>query len=80
MGPFRRYIAVCHPIVHRNLVHTHSLTRRVLFYTIPVVFLSVAVNITKFFETKVVAQNSIVKDESGNATITTYTIDITDLR
>ena len=48
-----RYIAVCFPIVHRDLVHTYSVAKRVMAYTGPVLILSLLINIPKFFETKV---------------------------
>ena len=78
---YYRYIAVCHPILHRTMVHTHSISRRVLFYTLPVVALSVLVNITKFFETKVVSHERWILEADGtNVTLTTYKIDVTELR
>ena len=69
-----RYIAVCHPLFHRDLVHTHSITKRVALYTVPVVIVSLLINIPKFFETKTVTRNI----HDGN--MTTYTIDVTELR
>ena len=76
-----RYIAVCHPILHRTMVHTHSIARRVAFYTGPVVVLSVLINVTKFLETKVVTHQRIITEADGsNVSITTYKIDITELR
>ena len=69
---FCRYIAVCYPLLHRDLVYTYSITKRVLVYTIPVLILSVLINIPKFMETKIVTKE--------NFNVTTYTIDVTDLR
>ena len=40
-----RYIAICHPLFHRDLVHTHSIAKRVALYTIPVVITSLLINI-----------------------------------
>ena len=71
-----RYIAVCHPLFHRDLVHTHSITKRVTFYTVPVVIVSFLINIPKFFETETVTRET--QNEDGN--MTTYTIDVTELR
>ena len=71
-----RYIAVCHPFFHRDLVHTHSITKRVTFYTVPVVIVSFLINIPKFFETETVTRET--QNEDGN--MTTYTIDVTELR
>ena len=53
---FIRYIAVCYPIVHRDLVHTYSVAKRVMAYTIPVLILSLLINIPKFLETKVITR------------------------
>ena len=76
-----RYIAVCHPIRHRAMVHSHCITKRVCFYTGPVVALSLVINVTKFLETKVVTQQSNIQEANGsNVSITTYKIDITELR
>ena len=79
-----RYIAVCFPILHRNLVHTHSITRRVAFYTGPVILISILINVPKFFETKVVKTTQrLFNDDSPNnssATFTVFKVEITDLR
>ena len=50
-----RYVAIIHPLLHRNLSVKYSVKQRVVFYTLPVVVVSVFVNIPKFLETKVVA-------------------------
>ena len=73
-----RYIAVCHPLFHRDLVHTHSIATRVVIYTIPVMIMAFLINVPKFFETKTVTRE--VKNEDGNMSMTTYTIDVTELR
>ena len=83
-----RYVAVCFPLLHRDLSYTYSVTTRVFAYTIPVITLSVLTNIPKFFETQLVvetAQVPAVKNETTGkviryANMTTYTIDVTDLR
>ena len=51
-----RYIAIIHPLLHRNLSVKYSMRKRVIFYTLPVVVISIFVNIPKFLETKVVAK------------------------
>ena len=81
-----RYIAVCCPILHRDLVHTYSVARRVVCYTGPVIVLSILLNIPKFLETKVVLDEEFMQrqDESGetplNVSVITYSIDVTELR
>ena len=80
---FFRYIAVCYPLLHRDLVHTYSVMRRVMIYTIPVVIVSLLINIPKFFETKIVRNMTELRDHnnvSETYNFTTYTIDVTDLR
>ena len=83
---FRRYIAVCFPLLHRDLVHTYSIMQRVTVYTVPVMILSILINIPKFLETKIVVditQSSDLDQESKTNVVfnvTTYTIDVTDLR
>ncbi len=62
--------------MHRDLAYTYSVGRRVAAYTVPVVILSVVVNVPKFMETKVVTET--VEEADGN--VTTYSIDVTDLR
>ena len=57
--------------------------RRVTFYTIPVIIVSVIVNIPKFFETKIVTNMQEMKDHSNisqSYNFTTYTVDVTELR
>ena len=71
-----RYIAVCHPLFHRDLVHTHSVGMRVTLYTISVVTASITINIPKFYETKILTREE--QGEDGNVTV--YTIDVTELR
>ena len=71
-----RYIAVCHPLFHRDLVHTHSVGMRVTLYTISVVTASITINIPKFYETKILTREE--QGEEGNVTV--YTIDVTELR
>ena len=71
-----RYIAVCHPLFHRDLVHSHSVGKRVTIYTIGVVIASIVINIPKFFETEILTKEK--PREEGNVTV--YTIDVTELR
>ena len=49
-----RYIAICFPIIYRNLSHSYTATKRVVASTLPVMLLSVFINLPKFFETKVI--------------------------
>ena len=49
-----RYIAICFPIIYRNLSHSYTATKRVVVSTLPVMLLSVFINLPKFFETKVI--------------------------
>ena len=53
-----RYVAICHPFVHRNISHSYSVRRRVIFYTLPVIMISIVINLPKFLETKAVATKS----------------------
>ena len=53
-----RYVAICHPFVHRNISHSYSVRRRVIFYTLPVIMISIVINLPKFLETKAVARKS----------------------
>ena len=76
--PYFRYIAVCFPLAHRDMSYTYSVERRVVGYTVPVVILAVVVNVPKFLETKVVTE--IRLDDVDGSNVTTYTIDVTDLR
>ena len=52
-----RYIAICYPLVHRNLSHSYTIAKRVAFYTIPVMILSILINLPKFWETRVVSES-----------------------
>ena len=54
--------------------------KRVMGYTIPVFIVSILINIPKFLETKVVIDQTLTQDDNGTYNITTYTIDVTDLR
>ena len=56
--------------------------RRVMIYTIPVIIVSLLINIPKFFETKIVRNMTELRDHNVSETynFTTYTIDVTDLR
>ena len=50
-----RYVAICHPLNHRILASSYSVRKRVVFYTLPVMLISVLINIPKILETKVIA-------------------------
>ena len=69
-------------MLHRDLSYTYSVTTRVFAYTIPVLTLSFIINIPKFFETQLVVETQSVLNADRNryVNITTYTIDVTDLR
>ena len=49
-----RYCAVCHPYTYRDLTHSNSVNKRVLLYVLPVILVSILLNIPKFFETRIV--------------------------
>jgi len=81
-----RYIAVCFPLVHRDLAYTYAVSQRVSFYAVPVCVLSVLVNAPKFLETQIITETAVVAVDnafSGKVDYfnhTTYTIDVTALR
>jgi len=81
--------------VHRDLVHTYSVAKRVMAYTIPVLIISLLINIPKFLETKVITRDDDVTDSSHQSDAVTlnessqqqpirvnkvYSIDVTELR
>ena len=49
-----RYLAVCRPLTYRALTVARSSRVRLALYLVPVIILSVAVNIPRFFETVIV--------------------------
>ncbi len=80
-----RYIAVCFPLVHRDLAHTYSVSTRVAIYAVPVAVVSVLTNVPKFLETRIVVETLATTEEgddgvAGEVNVTTYTIDVTELR
>lgn len=81
-----RYIAVCFPLLHRDLAYTYSVSKRVWAYTGPVMVVSILINIPKFLETQIVVETkSTLVNESDMSqpswvNVTTYTMDVTDLR
>ena len=79
---YDRYIAICSPLLHHDLVHTYSVMRRVTIYTVPVILVSLILNIPKFLETKIVTKMTEIRNNSTSDyhNFTTYTIDVTDLR
>ncbi len=48
---YERYMAVCHPYDYRAAVTTQSVGRRGIKLAIPVILVSVLINIPKYFET-----------------------------
>ena len=58
--------------------HTYSVSKRVAAYAVPVVVLSVAVNVPKFLETRVVIERTHDPDTGQN--VTNYSFDVTELR
>ena len=56
----------------------HSVSKRVAAYAVPVVVLSVAVNVPKFLETRVVIERTHDPDTGQN--VTNYSFDVTELR
>ena len=54
------------------------MSKRVAAYAVPVVVLSVAVNIPKFLETRVVIERTQDPDTGQN--VTNYSFDVTELR
>ena len=59
-------------------VARHSVSKRVAAYAVPVVVLSVAVNVPKFLETRVVIERTHDPDTGQN--VTNYSFDVTELR
>ena len=57
---------------------TMSTSKRVTMYVLPVVVLSVAVNVPKFLETRVVIERTHDPDTGQN--VTNYSFDVTELR
>ncbi|XP_023345153.1 FMRFamide receptor [Eurytemora carolleeae] len=49
---WERYLAVCHPNHYRTMTLTYSTKLRVFWYLVPVVLLSVLLNVPKFLETE----------------------------
>eukprot|EP00094_Tigriopus_californicus_P008114 TCALIF_07810-PA protein Name:"Similar to FR FMRFamide receptor (Drosophila melanogaster)" AED:0.47 eAED:0.39 QI:0/0.5/0.4/0.8/1/1/5/0/292 len=47
-----RYLAVCKPLLYRNLSHTMTSFKRAAMYVMPVALVSVCLNIPKFMETQ----------------------------
>ena len=57
-------MAVCHPLRYRETTNTKSVTYRVFSYVIPVVIVSVLINIPKFLETEVILRTPTFFNES----------------
>ena len=63
------------------MVHTYSITKRVLGYTIPVVIISILLNIPKFLETRMGTFVHQEVDEKNNTyDVTNYGMETTELR
>ena len=58
-----RYLAVCKPFVFRNLNLKNSAILRLTLYLLPVIVISIVVNIPKFFEMKVSLENNTIQAE-----------------
>ena len=69
---FTVLILLCHP------PNPCSVSKRVAAYAVPVIFLSVAVNIPKFLETRVVIERT--QDLHTGQNVTNYSFDVTELR
>ena len=69
---FTVLILLCHP------PNPCSVSMRVAAYAVPVVVLSVAVNIPKFLETRVVTERT--QDPHTGQNVTNYSFDVTELR
>merc|ERR1712110_899109 len=62
-----RWMAVCKPIMYRNMNQTMSTSRRVAMYVTPVAILSICLNIPKFMETQIKeTENSTEIDVAGH--------------
>lgn len=51
---YERYTAVCHPYDYRAAVSTQSVSSRGIRFAVPVLVVSLIINIPKFFETTTV--------------------------
>ncbi|TRY73705.1 hypothetical protein TCAL_00917, partial [Tigriopus californicus] len=49
---YERYIAVCRPLHYRDITTRYSVQRRTLSYILPVILVSVILNVPKFLETR----------------------------
>ena len=72
-----RYLAVCHPLVYRAHKVRHSPRVHMMTYIIPSVFISIIINIPKFFETKFVTRSFT---NTRNVTYQQIDFEITSLR
>merc|ERR1719270_1335095 len=62
-----RYLAVCHPIAYRQMNISSSSKQRLSVYLIPVLLVSILLNIPKFLETEFISQRvPIDEGTSGN--------------
>jgi hypothetical protein len=72
-----RFLAVCHPLVYRAHKVRHSPRVHMMTYIIPSVFISIIINIPKFFETKFVTRSYT---DTRNITYQQIDFEITSLR
>ena len=52
-----RFLAVCHPLLYRAHKARHSQVIHMITYIVPSFIFSIAINIPKFFETKLIIKN-----------------------
>ena len=67
---------MCHPFYYRESTLGKSVNTRVMMYVIPVIILSVLLNVPKFLETELL----FITETEDNSTISYVTYDLTDLR
>ena len=67
-------------MLHRDIAYTYSVSKRVVAYTVPVLALALLINVPKFLETKIVTETATEITERGEENVTTYSMDVTDLR
>ena len=72
-----RFLAVCYPLLYRAHKARHSPTVHSITYLVPSFIFSIAINIPKFFETKLITYNVT---NSQNITKEEANLDVTDLR
>ena len=63
-----RYLAVCKPFLFRNLNLKNSAILRLTLYLLPVIVISIAVNVPKFLEMTVSLENNTIEGEYSELT------------